>query len=495
MRQPATPAADLRGWTTRLAATAVAAALAAVALGAPHVVTLALALTAAGLLTGAALVDWPAGLPALTAWLVVADLLRKFTDDNLLMLAATDAIAAAAIAGWARSRWRSPWPAPLLPMAWPLAGLAVWALVRSAPGAWQEPAVVAVGLHGWFMYVPLLAVGYALRAHAGAWQRWLGSLAWLGVIAAAGVFVQVAVGLDALNPADTSAMQLRVIHTYADGDAVIRPNSIFMHPTRLSGVLYAVLCLLPAMAAPGGWGARRPWALVAVGATVGLALLLSGQRALVAACPVMGVALFGVRVRAARSGGTSTRTLWRGASLAALAMVVALAVAGWASGGGLTAFYWETFVTPAQGRTFQQFDYASSGVRSALAAASWGHGTGTASVGRAHALGVSWDTDDLMPLEGGTGVLAWEWGWPGLLLWAWLVASVVRALWRRCQRATDPADALATAGVLALVLTFMAGWFHLTAGAYQSYALQILLWVTVGSALAGPGAEAGPTRT
>lgn len=450
-------------------------------------------LTLAALLTATALVNWAAGLAGLVTWLLVVDLLRKFTGGGLLLVAATDAIVLAAVVRCLAGRDLARNAAPLRPIAWPLLTLAVWAIVRGLPGLHGSPREVLVGLHGWFMYVPLLWLGFTLRTRPAAFRWWRTALVILGTGAALGTIAQAAWGPDVLNPPYNADLQLQVVHTYAGDLGVARPNSVFMYTSRLAGVLFAVLCGMAAwLADPEAARGRTRVMTAGVSALVAVALLLSGQRVLVAALAVGTAVMLVAWVRVRRQGPAAGAARWRPAAAGLGIALLAIGLLRLPALHGLAAFYRETFLTPIAGGVPEQLRYAVLGVRDALAATLAGHGTGTASVGRAHALGVTWHAEGLMPLEGGTGVLAWEWGLPGLAAWAWLVIAVLWALARRARTGTTAGDTLYAVAAAVLATTLLAGWFHFTAGAYQSYAVQILLWLTVGAALAPPTSATAP---
>jgi len=471
-----------RAWASGVAGAGVASALASLAIGAPPAIPIAAGVASAAVLASGALADWTFGLCAFTAWLAVGDLLRKFTGNNLLLLGATELIAAAAMARFAWEWSRGRVARLTTPITMPLAVLAAWTLARTLPGVASDPRVALNGVHAWLAFTPLLYAGYALRRSEDG-TRWTAVVLGLGALAGAGSLLQSGLGLDVLNPTDTGGLPLKLFHSYSDTTSIPRPNSVFMHASRSAGVLLATLWLTPAaLASTSSASQRRLGTLVAI--AIGVALVLSGQRATLAclaAGVVLGLAAMGPRL--ARLGRSQVRVI-----LATGALAVLLA-GGAISRGSLLDFYGELLQPDHFAETVEQLQYTVGGIHAALATSWWGHGTGTASAGRAYALGVPWNDVAVMPVEGGTGVLLWEWGVAGPLIWLWLVWTIARELWRRVRSATGDSAALVCIGALAAVLTSMGLWFHLSAAAYQSYPLQALLWLTVGGALAtGDGA-------
>ena len=474
------PAVDLvRPLPGRLAlvsAVLVAAALAAIAAGAPAVVPRLLGTGAAAALVAGATLDWTFGITAFVVWLTIGDLLRKFTGGSLLLLGTTELVAAAAMLRFGWEIWRGRVPRPVLPVTGPLAVFAVWVVVRALPDLVRSPWTALNGIHGWLFFVPFLYAGYAWRSRERT-AGWPLAAVIMGAVAAAGGLAQGWFGLDVLNPADTSGLPLKLLHAYSHTESVPRPNSVFMHAGRLSGVLLAVLWVLPAALAqaPARFAVRV--SLAAAASAITAALVLSGQRAaLLSLAAGAVVVVVSLRGRVLRSNG-----LWLalGAGALAAALLVRTAPAG------LTLrFYGDTVSPAAIEERIADLHYTFGGMRYALETTRWGFGTGAASTGRAHALGVPWNDPSVLPLEGGLGVLVWEWGVAGPVLWLWLAGTLAHALWRRTRLAREDGEAWTSAAALAAVCASMGVWFIFSASAYQSYPLQALVWLTAGHALA-----------
>lgn len=479
-----------RAWLGGTAASCVAAALLAIAAGAPAGIAIGFGTLGATVLAVAALRDWAFGLCAFTAWLAVGDLLRKFTGNSLANLGATELIALAAMARFILEWSRGRVPRLRTPVTVPLAVFAGWAVARALPALATEPLVALNGLHAWIFFTPLLYAGYAMGAGNRDDATWVTAALAVGVLAATGGLIQFGFGLDMLNPADTGGLPLKLLHS-SDVEPVPRPNSVFMHAGRLSGVLLAVLWTVPAAVMrmqPGRSGARAP---VAAAAGITLAgLVFSGQRATIV-CLAAGAML--AAVAAARQLSQAGARLRLGLSVGAVAVVLLVGFGFAVSDTATVRFYGDLFSPRWLEVALEDVEYTGTGVRYALETTLWGHGTGAASTGRAYALDVLWNDAAVMPLEGGTGVLLWEWGPAGLALWVWLAGTVVRELWRRTRAAASLSTACVCAGALAAAVTSMGLWFHLTAAAYQSYPLQALLWLTVGNALAA-GDRAAASR-
>jgi len=479
-----------RACAAGIAGAGVAGALTAIAMGAHPAVAVTGGVASASVLAAVALVDWTFGLCAFTAWLAVGDLLRKLTGNSLLLLGATELIAAAAIARFAWEWWHGRVPRLTTPISTPLAVLAAWTLVRTFPGLASDPRVALNGIHAWLAFTPLLYAGYALhRSNDGA--AWTAVALAVGALAGFGGLLQAGLGLDVLNPSDTGGLPLKLLHSYSDLTSIARPNSVFMHASRFAGVMLALFWLVPAALASARSVAWRRMILMAA-VVIGVAIVLSGQRATLV-CLAAGVVL---------GLGTVSPTLLtlgprRLSLILGTAVLLGLLVGTLFAESALRYFYVELFSPGEFADTLAQLKYTVGGMHAAVATSLWGHGTGTASVGRSYALGVPWNDASVMPVEGGTSVLLWEWGVAGPLIWLWLVWTVGRELWRRARSASGAPTALVCTGALAAALTSMGLWFHLTAGAYQSYPLQALLWLTVGSALAagdGPAADRTPPR-
>lgn len=472
-----------------IAAAGVAVAGCAVAAGAPPAVPVAIGTGSAVLLATGALADWTFGLCAFTAWLAVGDLLRKFTGNSLVLLGATELIAVAAIARFVWAWHLGQVPRLRTRITVPLAVFALWALARAVPALAADPLVGLNGLHAWLLFAPLLYAGYAMHAEGRDGGTWSAVAVAVGTLAAAGGLLQLALGLDVLNPSETGGLPLKVLHSSAHTDAIPRPNSVFMHAGRFSGLLLAVLWLVPMAAARATpTPAVRRRLLWSAAALILAALLLSGQRATFA-CLVAGGILMAVAVAPHLE---RSRRLRRRALVGATVVAALLVLAGRLPNGGVAEFYASLFSPARIDNTLEDLRYTTGGMRYAFETTRWGHGTGAASTGRAYALGVPWNDAAVMPLEGGTGVLLWEWGPVGLALWIWLVWTIARELWNRTRAAASLTAAGICAGALAAALTSMGLWFHFTVSAYQSYPLQALLWLTIGGALA---AGDGGTRS
>jgi hypothetical protein len=460
----------------RVSAVLAAAALTAIAAETPRVAPLLLATSAAAALVVGAILDWRFGITAFVVWLTVGDLLRKFTGGGLLILGATELVAAAAMLRFGWEVWRGRVPRPVLPVTGPLAVFAVWVVARALPELVHSPWTALNGINAWLFFVPFLYAGYAWRSQERT-AGWPLAAVVMGAAAAAGGLAQGWFGLDVLNPAETSGLPLKLLHSYSHTESVPRPNSLFMHAGRLSGVLLAVLWVLPAALAQAFARLGVRVSLAAAASAITAALVLSGQRAaLLSVAAGAVVIVLALRGRVLRSRG-----LWLALGAGALAAALLVRTAP----STLTLrFYGDSLSPAAVEERLADLRYTFGGMQSALQTTRWGFGTGAASTGRAHALGVAWNDPAVMPLEGGLGVLVWEWGIAGPVLWFWLSGTLAHALWRRTRLAREDGEAWTSAAALAAVCASMGVWFIFSASAYQSYPLQALVWLTAGHALA-----------
>ncbi len=470
----------LRQWAVPAVVVLVAAPLLARAISSAaqeraSLIVIALLLAAIG---AAALASWRTGLYLFLGWLVLEDLLRKYLGNNMVLYFGKDALFALVVASYLllprAERGPVLRPAFLTPFLLFLGLGVVQVFNPASPSLWYG----VLGLKLYFLYVPLLFLGFALPRSLQDVRILLTVLAVIVVVVGGLGIAQGIVGLDFLNPEDLApelhALGRELRYAPLSGAEVARATSVFVSEGRYGS--FMLFCYIMTLGATAMLAARqlRPRLLMMGAAAVALvATLLHGSRAgflyALLTSVTLGV-LYLVRWQPPAPGRRAAGRLLRGGLAAALVFVVALAAVFPRQVGARWAFYNETITpwSPASELWWRLWDYPVMNFRGAAEAPGGliGRGIGTGSIGVQYVVSRLGAPPPPPPVESGYGTLLLELGLFGPLLWlAWTVPLVV-AGWRVVRSLRYSSVYPVAASILWFVFCVL---FPMTFGALNAY--------------------------
>ncbi len=471
-----------------------AAYMAAGAIIADHVNSLAFAalLLVGGAVVVATLNDWRRGLYVLVAWILFEDFVRKYLGNNMAIFFGKDVLAIVLYISFFRAqrakkleKFRVPFRIPLLLFLW-LGLLQVF-----------NPASTSIfygilGMKVYFLYVPLIYVGYTLMKSEEDLRRFCSFVCALILIVAALGLAQSIIGPTFLNPVNLQEdiRELGTLYRAApiSGLVAYRPTSVFVSSGRFQDFL--MVAWLISLGFSGYLLLRsrrgRTLAFTTVG-VVGAASLMSASRGVFMwntgdALVIAAGFLWGAPWRQGEVIRV-LRTIQRTALLVGFGIIVLLIIFPNELGSRM-AIYSETLMpnSPAselvhrtQTYPLQQLGYAFDHPR-------WpyGYGMGTCSLGRQYVMSIMHAAPMYVGVESGYGNLVVQLGIVGLVLWIVLGFSIASSAWKvvRELRGTPWFPLAFTIWLYALLLFFPMMFFGNSP--YEDFLLNAWLWLLLG---------------
>lgn len=464
--------------------------------------------------------DWRFGILSFFAWIVVEDLIRKYLGNRILLYGAKDALILLTYVSFLFARMRS-WRVEEFqnPIRTPLIALVALAVAECFNPQIEHPLIPVIGMRMYFLYIPLLYLGYAYFDSEERVRRFLlFALILGGGVAALGV-LQALVGLDLLNPEGfVPGLRLELIRVAPESQMFIpRPTSVFVDAGRFAQYLFILFFLgLGALSYWQGlqrdeeraWkgGPRRGIRVLARRALsahrrqerilwlafvlIGAGLIVSAQRA---ALLLVGAALLILALRAGRDRLAAWIARFRKPSfpIGRISGGIALVLLGLALVRperliALYRFCVET-LSPIARETEMSWRpkaYWRDILFAVQESRVFGHGTGTASLGLQYLYGLDYfyqgETGSIYRVEGGYASVIWEWGWVGAAFWLWwtvvLVFAAARTAWR-----LNGSRFFGLAAALALFLALLHfPYFFLGLPVYQNYVNNAYHWFLCG---------------
>jgi len=446
----------------------------------------------AGAVVVAVLNDWRRGLYVLVAWILFEDFVRKYLGNNMAIFFAKDVLAIVLYISFFRAqrakkfeKFRVPFRIPLLLFFW-LGLLQVF-----------NPASTSIfygilGMKIYFLYVPLVSVGYTLMKSEEDLRRFFSFVCALILIVAALGLAQSIIGPTFLNPVNLQddIRELGTLYRAApiSGLMAYRPTSVFVSAGRFQDFL--MVAWLISLGFSGYLLLRsrrgRTLAFATVG-VVGAASLMSASRGVFMwnagdALVISAGFLWGAPWRQGEVIRV-LRAILRTALLVGFGIIVLLTVFP-EELGSRVAIYSETLMpnSPAselvhrtQTYPLQQLGYAFDHPR-------WpyGYGMGTVSLGRQYVIRIMHAAPMYVGVENGYGNLVVELGVFGLVLWIILGFSIAISAWNVVRELQGtPWFPIAFAIFLYAVLLFFPMMFAGNSP-YQDFVLNAYLWLLLG---------------
>jgi hypothetical protein len=422
--------------------------------------------------------SWHLALGVFLGWLVVEDLVRKLSGNDIRIYFVKDVVYLLLLISLftnpaARGAWREATGHARLP----LYALMGWAVVMAIPGLatdWQLPVV---GLRLDFLYFPLVVAGFLLAHDGRILSRALVLISLLGAGASGVGILQAILGPGFLSPGLPTPGLIHLVLIRAGG-TVYRPTGTFVDPGRFDSMaVIAVAVGLAAVLISRG----RMRALAGAGLLVSLtAVWVSGGRSgLLQGLVLMGVGLLPFMLHQRKS------------TLATLGLLAFGAIAGAAAISYLfpnllsnrLTFYLATLnpLSSANEWPFRWISYTTDIRRGTSLGGLIGLGTGHESLGKQYLYGgANQSVSGLYAIEGGYAAVAVEFGLVGLVLWLlWTMSWTRRQLrlaWAERHEALGSAGLVLVAWIaIFLFIEFVSGF-----QSFQNYLANAYFWLLSG---------------
>ena len=437
--------------------------------------------------------DWRQGLYIFFGWLFFEDLVRKYLGNNMVVYFAKDFLVILVYISFFAARrrhkdiavFKPPFLMPLLLLVW------------FAVGQVFNPASTSVifgllGLKLYFLYVPLMYLGYALMDSEKDLRRFFMFNAVLLLVVAGLGIAQAIIGPTFLNPGTLqedireSASLYRV--SPITGQAAYRPASVFVSTGRFQNLIITSWIILIGFAGYLLFRSKKGRTILFTTiAVLAGAAVMSTSRGVVMWCGGSTLVIVAAFLRGApwkqKKANRVLRSLQQVALLAGL-MILALAVIFPEQVGSRFAIYSETLspYSPTSELAHRTRDYPLRNFLSAFDTPRWpyGYGTGTASLGGQYISRILHIQGTGVTVENGYGQLVIEMGVVGLLLWIVLGFSVCSFAWKLVKSLHgSPWFPLAFVIFWLMFLTFFPMGYN-SVIFFQDFIVNAYLWILLG---------------
>ena len=437
--------------------------------------------------------DWRQGLYIFFGWLFFEDLVRKYLGNNMIVYFAKDFLVILVYISFFAARrrhkdiavFKPPFLMPLLLLVW------------FAVGQVFNPASTSVifgllGLKLYFLYVPLMYLGYALMDSEKDLRRFFMFNAVLLLVVAGLGIAQAIIGPTFLNPGTLqedireSASLYRV--SPITGQAAYRPASVFVSTGRFQNLIITSWIILIGFAGYLLFRSKKGRTILFTTiAVLAGAAVMSTSRGVVMWCGGSTLVIVAAFLRGApwkqKKANRVLRSLQQVALLAGL-MILALAVIFPEQVGSRFAIYSETLspYSPTSELAHRTRDYPLRNFLSAFDTPRWpyGYGTGTASLGGQYISRILHIQGTGVTVENGYGQLVIEMGVVGLLLWIVLGFSVCSFAWKLVKSLHgSPWFPLAFVIFWLMFLTFFPMGYN-SVIFFQDFIVNAYLWILLG---------------
>lgn len=439
------------------------------------------------------LTNWRQGIYIFFGWLFFEDFARKYLGNNTAVFFAKDILVVLVYVSFCLARVKRKEKASFRPAFFVPLMFLVWFASAQVfnPGS---PSVLfgALGMKLYFLYFPLMYLGYALMDSERELRRFfLFSAVLILVVAALGV-AQAIIGPTFLNPT-TIQEDIRGLSTLyrvspITGQVAYRPTSVFVSTGRFQDLIVMSWTFLIGF---GGYlllrtKRSRVVALLAI-AMLSAAALMSASRGVVMWCGgsmlvIVAAFIWGAPWRQGE-GTRVVRSVQRIVMLGGLA-IIALAMVFPEEVNSRLAIYRETLspYSTASELAYRTREYPLANFLQAFNTERWpyGYGTGTASLGIQYIARVLKIQGTGVGVENGYGQLVIEWGVMGLALWLILGLAVCRSAWKVVKQLKgSPWFPLAFSIFWMLFLIFFPMGYNSMAY-FQDFLVNAYFWLLIG---------------
>jgi hypothetical protein len=451
----------------------------------------AVLLFAGGAVVIAVLNDWRRGLYLLVVWILFEDFVRKYLGNNMVIYFAKDALAIILYLSFFRARlaksrekFRIPFRIPLLLFFW-------LALLQMFNPASTSIFFGILGMKIYFLYVPLIYVGYAVMESEEDLRRFFSFASALFLIVAALGLAQSIIGPTFLNPTrlQEDIRELSTLYrTASSGAMAYRPTSVFVSAGRFQDFLQFAWVLSLGF---GGYlflrsRQDRTLAFTTVSVVSAASLMTTSK----------GVFLWTLGIALVFAAGFLWGAPWRQRKATQVVLAIQRTVLCVGIGiillltlfpeelGSRLLFYSDTLMPNSPGSQLveRMQNYPLANLEYAFTFPLWpyGYGIGTCSLGGQYVIRIMHATPMNVGVESGFGNLMLELGIVGLVLWIVLGFSIAISAWKIVKELRGTRwFPVAFAIWLYAVFLFFPQMF-IGASAYQDYILNSYLWLQLG---------------
>jgi hypothetical protein len=437
--------------------------------------------------------NWRHGLYIFFGWLFFEDFARKFLGNNMVIYFAKDILVILVYMSFylarrnsnEKVRFRPPFLMPLLIFVW-FAAAQVF-----NPGS-TSVFYGLLGLKLYFLYIPLMYLGYALMDSEQDLRRFFMFNAVLILLVSCLGIAQSIIGPTFLNPSiiqeDIRDLSTLYRTSPITGLTAYRPTSVFVSTGRFQNLIIASWMIVLGF---GGYLIlRTKKGRVAAFTTIGVlaaAALMSTSRGVFMWClgstlVIMAAFVWGAPWKQ-KEATRVVRSIQRVILLGGLA-IVTLAVTFPEAVNSRLAIYSETLnpYSTASELAMRTRDYPLKNFLQAFDTPRWlqGYGTGSASLGIQYVARILHAPPTGIGVENGYGQLVVEMGVVGLLLWIILGAAVSLSGWKVVKQLR---------GSPWFPLAFVIFWFsfmlffpigYATLSFYQDFLVNAYFWILIG---------------
>jgi hypothetical protein len=437
--------------------------------------------------------NWRQGLYIFFGWLFIEDFVRKYLGNNMAVYFAKDFLVILIYISFYSERrrlkqkavFRPPFLVPLLVFFW----FAVAQVFNPGAGSlFYGP----LGLKLYFLYVPLMYLGYALiDSELDLRKFFMFNALLIFVVSMLGI-AQSIIGPGFLNPTtiqeDIRGLSTLYRESPLTGQIAYRPTSLFVSIGRFQNLIVASWMILVGF---GGYLILRTRkGRIATFVTIGVlagAALMSTSRGVMMWCGGSSLVIAAAFVWGApwrqKEASRVVRSIQRIALLGGLAMII-LSVIFPEQVGSRLAIYSETLspYSTASELAARTRDYPLRNFLAAFDTPRWvyGYGTGTASLGIQYVARILHAPNTGIGVENGYGQLVVEMGIFGLILWIILGAAVSISAWKVVKQLRgSPWFPLAFVIFwFAFLLFFPMGYNSVVF--YQDFLVNAYFWILIG---------------
>jgi hypothetical protein len=437
--------------------------------------------------------NWRHGLYIFFGWLFMEDFARKYLGNNMVIYFAKDILVVLVYLSFYLARrnkkekasFRPSFRVPLLIFVW-FATAQVF-----NPGS-TSVFYGFMGLKLYFLYIPLMYLGYALVDSEQDLRRFFMFNAFLILVVGSLGIAQAIVGPTFLNPTiiQEDIRELSTLYRTSPitGAIAYRPTSVFVSTGRFQNLIVASWVILLGF---GGYLIlRTKKGRIAAFTTIGVlaaAALMSTSRGVVMWCGGSSLVVLAAFVWGApwkqKEVSRVVRSIQRIILLGGLSIVI-LTVIFPEQVNSRVAIYSETLspYSTASELAYRTREYPLKNFLAAFNTPRWmyGYGTGTASLGIQYIARILHAPNTGVAVESGYGQLVIEMGIVGLLLWIILGISIAKSAWKIVKQLR---------GSPWFPIAFVIFWFvfllffpigYASVAFYQDFLVNAYFWILVG---------------
>lgn len=448
--------------------------------------------------------NWRTGFYFFLFWLMFEDLARKYMGNGLAFFFGKDILLGLTYLSFfvsVRRRRENTLRPPFLFFLSLFFWLGVLQMFnQNSPNIWYG----LLGIKIYFLYVPLMFVGYALIRDDESLRRFLVVNALLAVVIAAAGILQGVLGNSFLNPSNL-APELQTLgdlqKTNLSGVVFNLPDSVFVSSGRFAS--YLAVAFILSMGAAGYlllYTKRSRKLMFFTIGILGVAALLSGSRgtfvSLILTASLLSAGfLWGAPWRW-KQGYRMLKAVRRSAIVAAAGLIVLFVLFPRQAGSRLQ-FYAETLLP--NGGNYElgtrTWDYPVDNFLAVFSKPNWivGNGIGTSALGTQYVAKLTGQPPPEIGVEEGYGTMIIEMGVLAPILWILWTAALVYYSWKvvRGLRETRFFPIGLAIVWYAVLLLFI--WTYGSLSGYENYICNAYLWLLVGILFRLPNlARTGP---